>query len=377
METFRAAVIGCGRMGSTIDDEAEAVNSPHYPYPWAHAAALHEARGIELVAGADLDEARLADFRRRWGVSGLYTDFRRMLSEERPDIVSVTTRPAERLDVIIACAEAGVRAIFATKPLAHSLAEADQMVDVCRQRGVLFATAAHLNWDPWYEASLALFESPDQPVKSQAEQPPDAVAQNASVVLFPNPRRPMGRLRSMICHSPHTLSNIHSHTLCLFRRFAGAPVQSVIGEMNSDEAAAQDQDLVGSGYLVYANGVRGFLNAHAGRTGLSWNMEFLGEHGWVSSINAHAHFEAWALLPSQREPCRLQFPNPRRPRSSMLAAVESIAQNLRTGTAPACPGEYGREGLEVAIALRESHRRGCMPVHLPLEDRSLRIDTRR
>ena len=47
---FRGAVIGCGRMGSTIDDEH--LHMPHYPGPWAHAPAMIEARGIELVGAA-------------------------------------------------------------------------------------------------------------------------------------------------------------------------------------------------------------------------------------------------------------------------------------------------------------------------------------
>ena len=52
-------------MGSTIDDEH--VGQPHYPWPWAHAPAMMEARGIDLVAAADDDPAKLEDFKRRWG----------------------------------------------------------------------------------------------------------------------------------------------------------------------------------------------------------------------------------------------------------------------------------------------------------------------
>jgi predicted dehydrogenase len=349
-QIYRAAVIGCGRMGSTIDDEMAAVNSPQYPYPWAHAAAYHESRRYRLVAGADLDGARLADFGRRWGgrgAPGLYQDYRRMLAEERPDVVSVTTRAPERLEVVLACAEAGARAVYATKPLAQRLADADAMVLACRERGTLLATAAHLNWDPWYDAARALFGA-------------DA---------------PLGALRSVVCHSSHPLSNIQSHTLCLFRHFTGAPVEWVWGELSDSRAAGGERDLAGSGYLAYANGVRGVLNARAGRPGIGWNLEFIGERGWVSSLNGHATFDAWALLPGQQQPARLQFPNPRQPRSSMLAAVDAIAADLDAGVTDgsACPGDYGREALEVALAIRESHRRGHIPVRLPLEDRSLAI----
>ena len=56
--TYRGAVVGCGRMGSTIDDEH--LGMPHYPWPWAHAPAMIQARGIGLVAAADPDRAREA-----------------------------------------------------------------------------------------------------------------------------------------------------------------------------------------------------------------------------------------------------------------------------------------------------------------------------
>ena len=45
----------------------------------------------------------------------------------------------------------------------------------------------------------------------------------------------------------------------------------------------------------------------------------------------------------------------------MVDAIEGVA-----------PGEYGREALETAIAMRESHRRGAR-VELPPEHRSLRL----
>jgi predicted dehydrogenase len=388
---YRAAVVGCGRMGSTIDDEADAINSPHYPYPWAHAAAYYESKRYRLVAGADLDEARLADFRRRWGAAGLYTDYRRLLAEERPDVVSITTRPDERVDVVRACAEAGVRVVYVTKPLAQRLADADAMVETCRQRGVLLAVAAHLNWDPWYDAARSLFQPPEQdssspspeiraPAERAAGARPDAsptpTLAPTPAPPFPNPPQPLGRLRSMACHSSHPLSNIQSHTLCLFRRFAGAPVRWVVGDVDRPELAGGEADLSASGYIVYANGVRAFLNSHTGRAGTGWHLEFMGESGWFTSLNAHATYDVWALLPGQLEPSRLQFPNPRRPRSSMLAAIDALAEQLDAGSGEAtcgCPGDFGREALEVAIALRESHRRGNVPVHLPLQDRSLAL----
>ncbi|MFQ6043959.1 MAG: Gfo/Idh/MocA family protein [Candidatus Poribacteria bacterium] len=340
--TYRGAVIGCGRMGSTIDDEH--IGMPHYPWPWAHAPAMIEAKGVELVAGADVDPAKLEDFKRRWGVTALYTDYREMVEKECPDIVSVTTRPGPRAEVTIALAEMGVKAIFATKPMCNSLEQADAMIDACRKSGTILAIACHLNWYNWYTNARK------------------AIADGA-----------IGRLLSMICHSPSSLSNLHSHTLALFRLFAGAPAKWVFGDMDDDERAASDNDLSGSGYIVYENGVRAFMNSHSERSGLNWTLEFIGEKGRIISRNAHAQFELWSTHPETGGPIQCQFPNPWHPRSSMVDAIEGVCRSIEAGEEKICPGEFGREALEIAIAMRESYRRGGVKIELPLEDRSLRI----
>jgi predicted dehydrogenase len=338
--SYRAAVVGCGRMGSTIDDEH--VGKPHYPWPWAHAPAIIEARGVELVAGVDLDPDRLADFGRRWGVTALYADLREMVAKERPDIVCVTTRSAERAQIVIALAEAGVRAVYATKPISRTLAEADAMIKACRSTGTILAIAAHLNWYAPYTSAKALIDSGE-----------------------------IGPMRSVVCLSPFSLSNMHSHTLCLFRLFAGAPARWVFGHMDSDEATAGDEDLGGSGFIGYDNGMLGIMNSHAPRR--TWAFEFNCERGRVVSRNAHAWFELWGQEDGESGAVQRQFPYPWRPRSSMVDAIEGVARSIEGGVEETCPGEFGREALEIAIALRESHRRGGVRIELPLGDRGLSL----
>ncbi len=340
---YRAAVVGCGRMGSTIDDEH--IGMAHYPWPWAHAPAIIEARGAELVAAADIDQAKLDDFRRRWKVEALYLDYREMVEKEKPDLVAVTTRPAERADVVVGLAESGVKAIFATKPMCRTLAEADAMIDACRRHNTILAMACHLNWYGWY---------------TNARQ---AIADGT-----------IGELRSMICHSASGLSNMGSHMLSLMRLFADAPAQWVFGHMDSDAEAVAESDLCGSGYIVYENGVRGFLNSRSESDGgRQWTHEFIGDVGRIVSRNAHAQFELWTTDPETGASVQRQFPNPWHPRSSMVDAIEGVCRSIDAGKERICPGEFGREALEIAIAMRESHRRGNVRVNLPLEDRSLRL----
>ncbi len=339
---YRGAIVGCGRMGSTIDDEH--VGMPNYPWPWAHAPAVIEARGIDLVAAADEDPERLADFERRWGTRALYADYREMVEKESPDVVCLTTRPEPRAEITIGLAELGVKAIFATKPMCRTLAEADAMIDACTKHGAILSIACHLNWYSYY---------------TKARQVIDAGT--------------IGSLRSIVCHSPNSLSNIQSHSLALTRLFAGAPAAWVVGIMDSDDGARTDADISGSGIVVYANGVRTALNSLCETVRSSWMIEFIGETGRIVSRHAHSQFELWTPEATTGAPALTRLPGPWHPRSSMVDAVEGVCRAIESGREEICPGEFGREALEIGIALRESHRRGNVRVDLPLEDRSLRM----
>ena len=60
------------------------------------------------------------------------------------------------------------------------------------------------------------------------------------------------------------------------------------------------------------------------------------------------------------------------PGEVMRHIVQAVVEALETGAElKVTTGDDLRHALEIAIALRESHRRGHVPVKLPLEDRSL------
>ena len=88
-----------------------------------------------------------------------------MLAQEQLDMVSATTRPEERVEIVNAIAESSVvKGIYATKPMCVSLAEADAMIEACRQHEAILAIACHQNWNPWvsdlfrYSARNHLFQ---------------------------------------------------------------------------------------------------------------------------------------------------------------------------------------------------------------------------
>jgi len=66
MPTFRAALIGCSRMGAFIDNEVVGYAAVHLPY--SHAAGYAACTRTEIVACADLREDVMEKFGETYGV---------------------------------------------------------------------------------------------------------------------------------------------------------------------------------------------------------------------------------------------------------------------------------------------------------------------
>src|SRR5262245_441056 len=102
----------------------------------------------EIVAVADEDEKGRTAAAARLKVPKAYADYREMLRQEKPEIVSVADRflDAHR-DMVIACAEAGA-SIFLEKPLSRTLLEADEMIAACDKHHVKCAIAHQTRYSP-------------------------------------------------------------------------------------------------------------------------------------------------------------------------------------------------------------------------------------
>jgi predicted dehydrogenase len=338
--TYRTAIIGLGRIASTIDDEVQGNSAVMLPF--SHMGCFRAVAEIDVVAGADPHPLQRDDFSRRWGVERVYADYRELLERERPEIVSVATSAKPRPGIVIDCARAGVRAILAEKPLAPSLAEADAIVAACRERGVVLAVGCTRRWDAYWNAARDLID-----------------------------RGEIGRVLQVNAFGQSALSHNGSHLMDLVRYLAGGDVAWVVGEMESDERAAGDDDLMGNGYLAFANGVRAFVRSMPSGAA-NWQFEVIGETGRVRSIANGSELEWWTTLPDGT-PARRVFPRPQRIESMGVRLVRDLVACLETGKEPNCRGEDGVAVLELAIALRESHRRGNGRVDLPIADRTLMI----
>ena len=344
MSTYRVGIIGAGRKGSQ------------------HARAFALNPRARVVAVADPDADNRALFARRFGVPE-YADYRKMLTHEVVDIAAPILPVRYNPEVVLGCAEAGVKAILCEKPLAVSLEEADRMVTACQERDIRFGAGdldAHL---PTYRRAAEVIQS-----------------------------GALGQVRSITCRggSGMEISGGGCQMLTLIRLFAGfSAVAWVIGWMAEDPLSEHDQGA--AGYLRFVNGMEAFI--HREPDGRGRGMEVACEHGLFRTVNFHAEIfqtgqdtgvPAWdnlhrmeGVLPSgdvygrrhgEYDEEGWQWPGDRN-----MATAKAIIDALADGRDPIGSGDNARCVLEIAIALRESHRRGHVPVALPLQDRTLRL----
>jgi len=107
-----------------------------------------EIEGVEVVAVADPDPKGRAAAAKRLGAANAYEDYRTMLEKEKPRIVSVADRYLDmHRDMVVACARAGA-SMFLEKPMARTLAEADEMVKACETHHVKLAIAHQTRYSP-------------------------------------------------------------------------------------------------------------------------------------------------------------------------------------------------------------------------------------
>ena len=348
MARYKVAVIGLGRISSTIDDEIQGTS---HQLPMSHTGSYVQVPEVELVAAADTYAEQREAFGRRYGLSNLYSDYREMLEKERPEIVSVCTSAKPRADIVTTIAEmdSGVKAIWTEKPISVSLEQGDAMVAACRKAGIKLAINCGRRWNPWYTQARAMIDS-------------GAIGEIIQVNVY---------MTGELSHN--------SHALNLARYLAGGDgkVSWVFGEMENDETARSDDDLGGNCYLAFENGARAYVMLLQERMGrrLYAEADVIGSEGRIKSPREGRDFEWWRKAEGTPEPelCQYFFPRPQWTSSRGIRVVQDLIQCIETGKEPNNSGDESVHDLEVAVALRESHRQGGRRIDLPITDRSLKI----
>ncbi|MSO22386.1 MAG: Gfo/Idh/MocA family oxidoreductase, partial [Acidobacteria bacterium] len=334
---YRVAIIGCGRMGQYYADVYKALPD------------------TEIVAIAEWNDERRKVVGERYGVKALYKDVNALLKEVVPDIAAVITPSKFMKEAVIACAQAGVKGVSTDKPIAAKLADADEMVDVCVNRKVVFAGG---------NLQRAIPEVQEAARRLRAGQ--------------------YGKLAGAALHAyGGEISGGGCQHISLLRLLTRAEVAEVMAWGSPAEVLAKDSDdgLIINGRFRMSSGLecQVFGTPTPSRGIDVWTDRALVRWDWGAPTifeGADAKGARRQIDPKYPPFAWSKFMKQARIHPSenyLVASIRSFIEAVRTGSELWISGADLRQALEVAIASKLSAQLGNLPVKLPLKDRSLTL----
>jgi predicted dehydrogenase len=367
MKSYRVAIIGLGRMGSTIDEEFGELGA--WRSPTAIAAACAASDRLEVVAGADLLPEKRAAFTGKWGVEAVYEDYLEMIEKERPDMVAICTvattapRPARQApsrdfrddahaDLTVSVSNAGVPMVFCEKAMACSMAKADAVRDACHKNGTLYNSGL-----------LRRFNNQNHMIRKRIED------------------GDIGEVGGAVWLGRSSLMHGHIHTIDTLSYLLGDPkIKAIRGGLQPRDLEIEDnmldRDPIASFQIEYESGVQATAVPFVGTS----EFEVIGSEGSIRSLN-----DGQEVLLRKAGARRMAMtsasgswwdvaPDPTvTPRSSVVYLLEDLVGAHESGGTTLGNVDVTHQTTEACLAVAESHSRGGAWVELPMERRDLYV----
>ncbi|MFC6823714.1 Gfo/Idh/MocA family protein [Halopelagius fulvigenes] len=357
--TFEAGIIGTGGiagMGILGMHDEEQIGREKVRA--SHAGGYGEAEEIELVAVADVDEGKLAQFGDAWDIPDerRYVGHEAILEAEDLDVVSVCTPSFLHRDHVVDAArsDANPDVIWCEKPIASSVSDAEEMVSACA-------------------------ETDTELVVNHSFRFTDKLRRLRELVVEEDI---LGDVRSVSTQYRMELMRNSTHVLDTLVYLLDARADRVSGYVTGENeavdslgAAAEVDDSGGGGHVVTDDGTFVTVDCTVPRDISSMSLSFVGTEGKLYLNNDDGEWRYWALedgdhverpLPgidgawTWDEDYRNAFPN----------AAQHIEAMLRGEAENPSTGEEATRSLEIIVAFYVSHYTGGQ-VDIPL-DRPLR-----
>lgn len=339
--TYRVGIIGCGRMAGTIDDEhGPNASHPDLQLPRGHVNAYAALPQTEVVAAADIDEAKLHSWCDRFNIGSRYTDFRDMIQREALDLVSVTVHASYRAQPIIYAAENGVRGIYAEKALCKTTDELQAIVDACSENGTQLVYGPMRRYWAGFQTVRRVIES--------------GKLGNPKAVLLPK----VGSLFH---------GNSHYIDVAMYLLGDPSPVR-VRGDLGQAEVATDNDGTYlfendpGTDFALidFDNGSRVVLTELPRR-----DIEIVCENGVIRGQGDSSAFRMRRPDGTKHGWEEMPFPS-WTGRSGTMEIIRDLIRSIESGEPGVSNLETARRGMEISFALAESHRQGGAWVSLPL-----------
>jgi predicted dehydrogenase len=327
---MKVAVIGVGSMGMN------------------HARVYAELPEVELVGVADVNDVAAQKVARLRGTRS-FGDYRDMLQECQPDIVSIAVPTQFHYQVVLDALDAGCH-VLVEKPIAATVAEGSEMSARAKAKGLKLVVGHIVRFNPAV-----------QMLKSQLDV--GALGQ-----IFQIRCRRLGPFPTRI-QDVGVVIDLATHDLDIMSYLIGSKVTRLYAETEQKIHSAYEDTLVGT--IRFSNGVLGSLNIDWLTPTKIRELAVTGERGMflVDDLNQELYFyenqeangNEWsnlALLHGVSVGRMIRYPINRR--EPLRAELEAFIAAVRDDLPPPVSAEDGLAALELAQALVRSGQTGLV-----------------
>lgn len=347
---MKYALIGCGRIST---NHIKAAVNNH----------------LEIAAVCDLLPEHMENLLEKHGLQGdssirRYTDYRTMIREINPELVSIATESGLHVEIALYCIDHGIHVII-EKPMAMSISDANEIIRRSEEKHVK-VSACHQN----------RFNIAVQEMRHALESGRFGKLSHGSIHVRWNRDKgyyEQAPWRGTWAQDGGALMNQCIHGIDLLRWTFGGEIEEVYGQTRQQFHDYLEAEDVGMAVVKFKNGaiatIEGTTNVYP--KNLEETLYIFGEKGTVKIGGTSTNnIDVWDFEDESEEDTKnkgLQEATSNvygNGHTSLFADVMNAIQNDRK---PYVDAYAGRDALELVLAIYKSQKEGHA-VKLPLED---------
>jgi predicted dehydrogenase len=312
-----------------------------------HLKGYRNLKNVKVVGIAGRTKANVENLQRKFKIASGYTDYKKMLAEQKPDAVDITTPTYTHSLLAIDSLQAGAH-VLCEKPLAMTLAEADMMIAAEKRYGRILMPGFSQRF---YKEFIKIKKIID-----------NGELGNIRAAWFRKGiNMPPQKWYSEKDKSPGVTFELAIHAIDWLRWIIPSPVEHISAEMTYNKPTAGIDDNLWM-TLKFKSGAVGVVGASYAFPFLKRDIGVIGdkkaltvERSTVITEPYGTHSLAKMLANYIRYSLIIPFGIFYNPFENELREFVSC---IRSGTTPSITSEDGRTSLEIACAAYESARTG-------------------
>lgn len=319
---LRAVVVGCGRFG--------AGGWPSAGHSLSHAAALERHPDVELVGLSDPNPDRRRAASETWA-RPIHDDVAALCRDTRPDIVTIASSTVSHGEAARAVLEAAPpRCLLIEKPLAATLAEAEEIVQLAERVGTALAVNYSRRFAPAYRRLV------------------EALGK----------RGRLGAPQAMLVTYGKGLANNGSHAIDLARMLFGEPIEAHGHPVSWALPGPGPDDPTFEAELTFAGGVRARLQPFDERIGTVFEVDIFAERGRVRGVVGGRTLEYFDRVVDEVAAGYAHYVrDEHRTEAGVLddvldRAVDALVSHVHRGTPLPCSGADGLAAMRWVARIR-------------------------